>query len=426
MIDGVLYGKMIGVNIIFSFGVFGGGIVMCLWGIFFLIGNNQLLFIIDGVYISNVEILSGLCFVFGVNFGFEENVFNCLVDLNFEDIESIEVLKGVLVVVIYGIWVNVGVVIIMIKQGQVGKIKVCFEQDFGVNIIQCFVGCCQYMVVEVEEVFGLDEWVCFECVVVDGEVFDYEQEIYGNDGFIIDFCMFIFGGNEKMMFYFNISYWDEEGIIENIGFECFFMCLNVDYCIFDKIKMGVNVNYINFFVSWSFIGNENEGGLSYGYNLVFICDWVNLFLDVLGNYLMNFNVVGNFIFVCDNIWNEECNNCFIFGVNMEVNFYQMDCMIFKLMGNVGVDFLMNEIFVYVLEIYQVQVGGNNGFIGEGCNGLLNYNYQVFVVLDYYIESNINFNMQIGMIYLNFDWDLVFNWVIQLIFGQMNFQNFGVQ
>jgi TonB-linked SusC/RagA family outer membrane protein len=272
-IDGALYGKMTGVNIISSSGAPGGGIAMRLRGISSLTGNNQPLFIIDGVYISNAEIPSGLRFASGANSGSEENASNRLADLNPEDIESIEVLKGASAAAIYGTRANAGVVIITTKQGQAGRTKVRFEQDFGVNTIQRFVGRRQYTAAEVEEAFGPDERARFERAVADGEVFDYEQEIYGNDGFITDSRMSISGGNEKTTFYFNTSYRDEEGIIENTGFERFSMRLNVDHRISDKIKMGVNANYINSFASRSFTGNENEGGLSYGYNLAFTRDW---------------------------------------------------------------------------------------------------------------------------------------------------------
>lgn len=425
-IDGALYGKMTGVNIISSSGAPGGGIAMRLRGISSLTGNNQPLFIIDGVYISNAEIPSGLRFASGANSGSEENASNRLADLNPEDIESIEVLKGASAAAIYGTRANAGVVIITTKQGQAGKTKVRFEQDLGVNTIQRFVGRRQYTAAEVEEAFGANERAAFERAQANGEVFDYEQELYGNDGFITDSRLSISGGSDKTTFYFNTSYRSEEGIIENTGFDRLSMRLNVDHRISDKIRIGINSNYINSFASRSFTGNENEGGLSYGYNLAFTRDWVNLFPNEEGIYPVNPNAAGNPIFVRDNTWNEERNNRFISGANMEVNLYQTDRTVFKLTGNVGVDFLLNETSVYVPETHQAQDGGDNGFIGEGRNGLLNYNYQAFAVLDHYTESNINFNTQIGMTYLNFDRDLVFNRVTQLIPGQTNVANSGSQ
>jgi hypothetical protein len=58
-VDGALYGKMTGVNITQTSGAPGGGYAVRLRGVSSLSGNNQPLIIVDGVYISNVEIPSG-------------------------------------------------------------------------------------------------------------------------------------------------------------------------------------------------------------------------------------------------------------------------------------------------------------------------------------------------------------------------------
>jgi TonB-linked SusC/RagA family outer membrane protein len=425
-VDGALYGKMTGVNIVQSSGAPGGGIAMRLRGISSIIGNNQPLFIIDGVYITNEEIPSGLRFASGANTGAEENASNRIADLNPEDIESIEVLKGASAAAIYGTRANAGVVIITTKQGKAGQTNVSFEQDLGVNVIQNFVGRRQYTAAEVEEAFGADERAKFEAAQAAGEVFDYEEEIYGNTGFISDSRLSISGGNDKTSFYFNTSYRDEEGIIENTGFDRFSIRLNVNHKISDRVRVGINSNYINSYASRSFTGNENEGGLSYGYNLAFTRDWNNLFPDENGVYPQNPTASGNPLFVRDNTKNEERNNRVISGANVEFDLYKTNNTIFKLVANAGLDYLGNETFVYVPENHQAQIGGDNGFIGVGNNEILNYNYQAFAILDHFTESNINFNTQVGMTYLNFDRDFVFSQTTQLIPQQTNLQNGGAQ
>ena len=55
-LDGALYGKLTGVNINAAGGAPGGQTAMRLRGISSLSGNNQPLFIIDGVYISNIQL----------------------------------------------------------------------------------------------------------------------------------------------------------------------------------------------------------------------------------------------------------------------------------------------------------------------------------------------------------------------------------
>ena len=61
-IDGALYGKVTGVNITASSGAPGGGFALRLRGISSINGNNQPLYIVDGVYLNNAEIPSGLRF----------------------------------------------------------------------------------------------------------------------------------------------------------------------------------------------------------------------------------------------------------------------------------------------------------------------------------------------------------------------------
>jgi TonB-linked SusC/RagA family outer membrane protein len=425
-LDGALYGKLTGVNIVQSSGAPGGGIAMRLRGVSSITGNNQPLFIVDGVYISNEEIPSGLRFASGANSGNEENASNRIADINPEDIESIEVLKGASAAAIYGTRANAGVVIITTKKGQAGKTNISFEQDLGFNTIQNFVGRRQYTADEVEEAFGADERAKFEAAQAAGEVFDYEEEIYGNNGFISDSRLSLSGGNEKTNFYFNTSYRDEEGIIDNTGFERFSIRLNVGHKVSDRVRVGINTNFINSFAARSFTGNENEGGLSYGYNLAFTRDWNNLFPDENGVYPINPTASGNPLFVRDNTNNDERNNRLISGANLEIDLYKTNNTILKLVGNAGLDFLFNETYVYVPETHQAQIGGDNGFVAEGKNKVLNYNYQAFAILDHFTDNNINFNTQVGVTYLSFDRNFILAQATQLVPGQTNLENGGAQ
>lgn len=81
-LDGALYGKLTGVNIVASSGAPGGGNGVRLRGISSIKGNNQPLYIIDGVYMSNAEIPSGLRFASGANRPNEEGAATRIADLN--------------------------------------------------------------------------------------------------------------------------------------------------------------------------------------------------------------------------------------------------------------------------------------------------------------------------------------------------------
>ncbi len=153
-LDGALYGKLTGVNINAAGGAPGGQTALRLRGISSLSGNNQPLFIIYGVYISNIQLTNGSAVASGANAGREEGGSNRVSDINPEDIESIEVLKGASAAAIYGTRANAGVVIITTKRGAAGKTSIKFEQDVGFNTIQNFAGRRQFTSATVASTFG--------------------------------------------------------------------------------------------------------------------------------------------------------------------------------------------------------------------------------------------------------------------------------
>lgn len=79
----------------------------------------------------------GDCLLFSLMDGFLMIVFDNMLfygelfEINFEDIGQIDVLKDVLVVVVYGVCVVNGVVIIIIKKGKIGKFVINFSVKVG-------------------------------------------------------------------------------------------------------------------------------------------------------------------------------------------------------------------------------------------------------------------------------------------------------
>ena len=126
-VDGALYGKFTGANISANSGAPGGGISVKLRGITSLVANSQPLFIVDGVYYDNSSIAGGLNTISkaagqGSNSN-QDNPSNRIADLDPQDIDRIEILKGASAAAIYGSRAAGGVVIITTKRGKVGKNK---------------------------------------------------------------------------------------------------------------------------------------------------------------------------------------------------------------------------------------------------------------------------------------------------------------
>lgn len=118
-----LSGKMSGVSINSTGGSANSSVSMVIRGATSLTGDDQPLFVIDGVPVSNS--LSGNSNQFGdrnvVDYG------NAISDLNASDIESVSVLKGASAAALYGSRAGNGVVLITTKSGE-------YNQDIQVSV----------------------------------------------------------------------------------------------------------------------------------------------------------------------------------------------------------------------------------------------------------------------------------------------------
>jgi TonB-linked SusC/RagA family outer membrane protein len=111
-----LQGKVSDVQIINSAGVAGGATYIQIRGVQSLTQNNQPLFVVDGIPVSGSE-TGGAYGVDGVAFS------NRSIDLNPDDIESVNVLKGGAATALYGLRAASGAIVITTKKGKatVGK-----------------------------------------------------------------------------------------------------------------------------------------------------------------------------------------------------------------------------------------------------------------------------------------------------------------
>jgi TonB-linked SusC/RagA family outer membrane protein len=423
-VDGALYGKVPGLNITSSSGAPGGGFALRLRGISSINGNNQPLIIVDGVYYNNVEIPSGLRFASGANRGNEENSGNRLADLDPNDIQNIEILKGSSAAAIYGQRGGAGVILITTKRGQAGKTKISFSQDVGVNTIANPLGMRPWTADSVESTFDAGERAKYEATIAaNGRLYDYEDIIYGETGLITDTRLNATGGNEKTKFYIGGGFRDEEGIIKNTGFDRLTLRANIEHKISDVFDFSSSTNFTRSNSSRSFTGNENEGGLSYGYTLAFTRPWNNQFPDDNGNYPNNPNYSGNPIFVRDNALNEDSNNRVVQGLTLNTKILTTERNRLKFVLSGGLDYLSNETYVYVPETHQAQIGNQGGFIAQGMNNFTQFNGQAIMLWNHdAMEGDLGLTTQAGITYLSQESNLVNSRGSLLAAGQTNVDN----
>lgn len=122
-----LVGKASGVQVTRSSGSVGGGSRILIRGVTSMVGNNQPLIVIDGVRTNNETLLSS-----SDDSGTAGTAAsNRLMDLNPDDIESVNILKGAAATALYGTAGATGVVLITTKKG---KNKEQFDVSFTSSV----------------------------------------------------------------------------------------------------------------------------------------------------------------------------------------------------------------------------------------------------------------------------------------------------
>jgi len=135
-----LSGKIAGVQVTSSTGTPGGSSYIQLRGANSITGDNQPLFVIDGVPIDNGQNYSGDPSDGSNNVLFGATNTNRGADVNPDDIESITVLKGPAAAALYGIGAANGAIIITTKSGKAGKMQVDFSSSVTFDKVNRYPG----------------------------------------------------------------------------------------------------------------------------------------------------------------------------------------------------------------------------------------------------------------------------------------------
>jgi TonB-linked SusC/RagA family outer membrane protein len=406
-VDNALYGKLTGVNINLNGGAPGGGVSVQLRGISSLVGASQPLYIVDGVYVNNATNRSGRAAVSGAEagagVGAQDDAPNRLADLNPNDIESIEVLKGPSAAAIYGTRANAGVIIITTKKGMAGRTKISFSQDAGFARAQRLLGVDDWNEAKINFFFPAArrpiELERFRAAA--GQKFDYEKYFYGNTATLLNTRLSVSGGNEKTKFMVSGALTDEEGIVRRTGFQRYSLRANIDHKISDRISFGVGSNYIRTNTNRGFTGNQNNTGASIGYNIAYVPNYFNLLPNENGVYPDNPYFSENPVAVTDKGINNSTVNRFIQSFNFGADLYRTDRSLLKFVAQGGLDFTQNSTLVYLpedLQFQRAQANPGDALWGETRN--VNTNFQAALTYNYNI-GKVNMNSQIGTVRLNF-------------------------
>ncbi len=230
-----LRGKVAGVQIVQSSGNPGNAASINLRGAKTISGSNsQPLIIVDGIITPPGS----------AN----------LSDINMNDVESIEVLKGAAGSSLYGSLAGNGVIQIITKRGssEYGKTMVTLRNEYGTNRMLRKVPLSKHHNYQVD---GSGNYVLDVNGqrVVDSEnifdnpypiLFDQQEEVFSGRNFNNNFIS-IGSSTEKTNFYSSFDNLVQEGLVEGqIPFKRQSIRLNIDHALTDKLEIGLTGAYI--------------------------------------------------------------------------------------------------------------------------------------------------------------------------------------
>jgi len=418
-----LSGKVAGVNITSSSGGIGASSRVELRGSSSLTGNNQPLYVIDGIPIDNSN-YSGA----SSTGGFDTP--NGISDINADDIESVSVLKGPNAAALYGVRAANGVIVITTKTGKAGKNEIgvsfnsttTFENPLVIPSFQNSYGQGPskdnfYWVDGMNDDGGVDEswgppldqgleFTQWNSYTVDGEPLpwvsqpDNVKDFY-ETGVTTNNNLSFTGGTEKLGYRLSLGYSNQTGIIPNTDLKKYNVSGNANYKFTDKFKAGFNFTYTKTQSdNLPTVGYTNENPIQQtiwsGRNVDFqaLKDYKNLPLAAEGTAAegtpINWNTQfqNNPYWVLDNNLNSLNKDRIIGAVNLS---YQLTDYL-SISGKTSLDDYSQ------LTTVRKAIGTNEyleGFYGEYSRRFLESNSELLLSLNTSITDDLTFSFNFG-------------------------------
>lgn len=279
-IDQLLQGRAAGVQVTQNGGAPGSGVSVRIRGTNSLRGNNEPLYVVDGVIISSAG--EDVAPAGGVGNSGQETQ-NGLNGINPRDIESIEILKDASATAIYGSRGANGVVLITTKKGVSGKAKLNgFVTTGARSITKTYdvldgLGYAQYQnesalnngnnisyVIEGDQVYQVNNEDGQRTVsTVPAQLFNWQDELY-RTGLSTNVGGSVSGGSDRGSYYLSVGYNDQNGVVDNSRFQSGDLRFNLDQDLTNKLK--VEARFSGFYAQSDFA----EAGDLVGGNQSFI------------------------------------------------------------------------------------------------------------------------------------------------------------
>ena len=485
-LDGALAGKFAGVNIRRNTGAPGGGINVNLRGSSTLTGGTQPLYVIDGVIYNNDANQSGIDVVTAAagagSSRPQGQPTNRIGDINPNDIESIEVLKGASAAAIYGAKASNGVIIIKTKRGKNGKTRFSFSQRMGTSSLLKKMGHRSFETFE--EAYGqfgagaahgmtggtdamqadIDAYDAAYAVAEEsfltenpdstfagdhvpanlqsisaydsgfyssyeaywaGRDLDYEQLVYGETGQLKESTLSITGGDANTQFYFGGQYMDEGGIIKNTGYEKLSGRVNVDHRFSDKAKLSITTNLSRTSSDRGVTGNDNTN-LTLGFSIGFTPSFIDIQQNADGSFPSHPMNPSNPLETVEYFVNNELTHRATGSAQFDYSLMRNSSMSLAFLAVAAADFYNQENTVFSPSFTQIESGKTEaGQSVMTATDNLNTNMSLNLVHKMKTGS-MKLNTTAGMQYETYDWNSLFVHATGMIPTQTNVDKASAQ
>lgn len=256
-----IQGKLAGVNISQNSGKPGASNTIRIRGGTSLTGNNDPLYVIDGVPISTTAGVSQANIRANGTDVFDQEPVNPLLTLNPNDIESITVLKDASAAAIYGSRGANGVIVITTKKGSAGKGRVSLSVTGGMS--------------KVSKTLDMLSGDQYRSVIKDlgltisdkGANTNWQDQIY-RTGYSQDYYASFAGGSDKTTYRASLGHGIQQGVVLGSKITRTDARINLNHAALDdRLVFDMRVNYGQTFSNTAAISNTvgSEQGTSMNY-----------------------------------------------------------------------------------------------------------------------------------------------------------------
>ncbi len=243
-----LQGKVAGVTISSTGGAPGQGARIQIRGVNSIDPNrdNQPLFVIDGIFMDNTTSTQGGVAGRGMS--------NRAVDINPEDVESMNILRGGAATALYGLRGANGVVVITTKSGKAGTIKINYNGTYGFENVNTMPELQTTYSQGFKGIYNKDDfWPSFGPTVADAKKLDptHPEKLYNHvaDAFITGNQfrngVSVSGGSEKITFLSSVSQQKHNGVLHSSDFSNLQGRVSTTFKPSEKFNAGASINVSN-------------------------------------------------------------------------------------------------------------------------------------------------------------------------------------